>query len=148
MMLFSSSNRALSSTSTATCLPRSHASTTDPESRLYRKSMAAPAKLCFMGHLLMEHRNSLIVDMEFTQADGHAERQAALAMLGRLPGLRLDASRAVPVAVWVFNERLRALSARLLDKEVIEGDELRELLGPTPPKDPEGTVPPALADLM
>src|SRR4051794_24613004 len=34
-----------------------HASTTDPESRLYRKSNAAPAKLCYSGHLLMEHRN-------------------------------------------------------------------------------------------
>ncbi len=62
-----------------------HESTTDPESRLFRKSMAAPAKLCFMGHLLMEHRSALIVDMEFTQADGHAEREAALTMLRRLP---------------------------------------------------------------
>jgi cell division protease FtsH len=51
----------------------------------------------------------------------------------------------------VLRERkdiLDQLSARLLDKEVIEGDELRELLGPTPPKDPEGTVPPALPDAM
>jgi transposase len=62
-----------------------HASSTDPESRLYRKSMAAPAKLCFMGHLLMEHRNSLLVDMELTGADGYAERDAAVEMLDRLP---------------------------------------------------------------
>jgi len=62
-----------------------HASTTDPESRLYRKSMAAPAKLCFMGHLLMEHRNGLLVDMELTRADGYAERDAAMEMLDRLP---------------------------------------------------------------
>jgi hypothetical protein len=62
-----------------------HASTTDPEARLYRKSMAAPAKLCFMGHLLMEHRNGLIVDMELTRADGYAERDAAVEMLDRLP---------------------------------------------------------------
>ena len=62
-----------------------HASTTDPESRLYRKSAAAPAKLCFMGHLLMEHRNALIVDMELTEADGYAERDAAVEMLDRLP---------------------------------------------------------------
>jgi len=64
---------------------KTHASTTDPESRLFRKSMAAPAKLSYMGHLLMEHRNALIVDMEFTQADGYAERDAAIEMLGRLP---------------------------------------------------------------
>ena len=62
-----------------------HASTTDPESRLYRKSMAAPAKLCFMGHTLMEHRNALLVDMELTTAHGHAERHAAIDMLDRLP---------------------------------------------------------------
>jgi len=62
-----------------------HASTTDPESRLFRKSMTAPAKLCFMGHLLMEHRNGLIVDMDLTQADGYAERDTAIAMLDRLP---------------------------------------------------------------
>jgi hypothetical protein len=50
--------------------------------------MAAPARLCFMGQLLMEHRNGLIVDMELTQADGYAERAAAMEMLGRLPTRR------------------------------------------------------------
>ena len=39
------------------------------------------AKLCFMGHALMENRNGLIVDACVTQADGHAERIAALAMI-------------------------------------------------------------------
>jgi transposase len=62
-----------------------HASTTDPESRLYRKSNAAPAKLCYSGHLLMEHRNALLVDAELTTADGYAERATALAMIARLP---------------------------------------------------------------
>lgn len=64
---------------------KTHASTTDPESQLYRKSNNAPAKLCFMGHTLMEHRNALLVDMELTTADGYAERDAAIAMLDRLP---------------------------------------------------------------
>ena len=59
-----------------------HASTTDPESRLCRKGPAA--KLCFMGHLLMEHRNALIVDMELTTTDGYAERAAAIEMLARI----------------------------------------------------------------
>jgi len=63
-----------------------HRSTTDPEALLARKSNAAPAKLCFAGHLLMEHRNALIVDAELTQADGYAERATALDMLARLPG--------------------------------------------------------------
>jgi hypothetical protein len=58
-----------------------HASTTDPEARLYRKGAGKEAKLCFMGHALMENRNGLIVDACVTQADGHAERIAALAMI-------------------------------------------------------------------
>lgn len=60
-----------------------HASTTDPDARLYRKSPGAGAMLCFMGHTLMENRNGLIVQAELTRADGHAERQAALAMIRR-----------------------------------------------------------------
>ena len=62
-----------------------HASTTDPESRLYRKSHNTAATLCYSGHLLMENRNALIVDAELTTADGYAERATALEMLGRLP---------------------------------------------------------------
>lgn len=62
-----------------------HASTTDPDARLYRKSNNTPAQLCYSGHLLMENRSALIVDAELTFADGYAERATALEMLGRLP---------------------------------------------------------------
>jgi transposase len=65
-----------------------HTSTTDPEARMARKSAAAPAKLSFAGHLLIENRHGLIVDMELTTATGHAERDAALTMLKRLPKRR------------------------------------------------------------
>jgi transposase len=58
-----------------------HASTTDPEARLYRKGRGKEAKLCFIGHALMENRNGLVVDACLTPADGHAERIAALAMI-------------------------------------------------------------------
>ena len=58
-----------------------HASTTDPEARLYRKGPGKEAKLCFMGHALMENRNGLVVDACLTEADGHAERIAALHMI-------------------------------------------------------------------
>ena len=58
-----------------------HASTTDPQARLYRKGEGMEAKLCFMGHALMENRHGLIVDACVTQADGHAERTAALVMI-------------------------------------------------------------------
>jgi transposase len=58
-----------------------HASRTDPEARLYRKGPGKEAKLCFMGHALMENRSGLVVDACLTQADGHAEREAALALI-------------------------------------------------------------------
>src|SRR4051812_23162635 len=58
-----------------------HASTTDPEARLYRKGHGMEARLCFLGHALMENRSGLLVDACVTPADGHAERVAALAMM-------------------------------------------------------------------
>jgi transposase len=54
-----------------------HASTTDPDARLYRKGRGKEAKLCFMGHALMENRNGLIVGATATRASGHAERLTA-----------------------------------------------------------------------
>ena len=62
-----------------------HASATDPEARLYRKSAGTAATLCFMGHVLTENRNGLIVDAELTTADGRAERDTAAEMLDRAP---------------------------------------------------------------
>jgi len=64
---------------------QTHQSTTDPEARLARKGNAVAAKLSYAGHLLMEHRNALITDMELTTATGYAERDTALALLRRLP---------------------------------------------------------------
>lgn len=58
-----------------------HASTTDPDARLYRKGKGKETKLCFIGHGLMENRHGLLVDACLTQADGHAERVAALHMI-------------------------------------------------------------------
>jgi len=58
-----------------------HASSTDPDARLYRKGRGKEAKLCFMGHALMENRSGLLVGACLTRADGHAERVAALAMI-------------------------------------------------------------------
>jgi transposase len=62
-------------------LNETHASTTDPEARLYRKGAGKEAKLCFIGHALMENRHGLFVDACLTPADGHAERIAALHMI-------------------------------------------------------------------
>jgi transposase len=65
-----------------------HQSTTDPEARLARKSNATAAKLCYAGHLLLEHRNALIVDAELTAATGYAERDTGIEMLARLPAAK------------------------------------------------------------
>ena len=60
---------------------QTHASTTDPDARLYKKGAGKEAKLCFIGHGLMENRSGLLVDACVTEADGHAERVAALHMI-------------------------------------------------------------------
>jgi len=60
-----------------------HESKTDPEARLYRKGNGQEAKLGYLGHVLMENRHGLIVDAMLTQADGTAEREAAMVMLYR-----------------------------------------------------------------
>jgi len=59
-----------------------HASTTDPDARLCCKGKGKETKLCFIGHELMENRHGLVVDACPTLADGHAERVAALHMIG------------------------------------------------------------------
>jgi transposase len=58
-----------------------HASTTDPDAMLYRKGPGMEARLCFIGHGLMENRSGLIVDTRLTRVSGHAERLAALEMI-------------------------------------------------------------------
>jgi transposase len=63
-----------------------HASTTDPDARLAKKSAGKEAKLAYTGHLLMENRHGLVVDARLTRASGTAEPEAALAMLGDVPG--------------------------------------------------------------
>ncbi len=63
-----------------------HASTTDPDARLARKSNGEGAKLAFTGHLRMENRNALVIDARLTRAIGTAEPDAALAMLAALAG--------------------------------------------------------------
>jgi transposase len=69
--------------------PRSnttHESTTDPEARLFKKAKGQEAKLGYLGHVLMENRNGLVVDTRVTQATGTAERDAAEEMLQKRRG--------------------------------------------------------------
>ena len=58
-----------------------HASTTDGDARLYKKSYGKESKLSYLGHALVENRNGLIAAAMVTHADGYAERDAALLML-------------------------------------------------------------------
>jgi transposase len=87
-----------------------HVSTTDPDARLYKKSPGTGAALCFIGHALMENRSGLIVQGDLTQADGHAERRAALDMIHRhSPGstrrLTLGADKGYDAAEFVADLR-------------------------------------------
>ena len=65
-----------------------HVSKTDPEARIARKGRGQEARLCFGGHVLMENRNGLVLDVLVTQASGTAERDATLVMLDRRKGPR------------------------------------------------------------
>ena len=58
-----------------------HASKTDPDARLYRKSDGAEARLAYLGHVLMENRHGLVVQAVATRATGTAEREAAIQLL-------------------------------------------------------------------
>jgi transposase len=60
---------------------KTHASVTDPDSRLYKKAKGRESRLCYMGHALMENRNGLAVGGTVTHATGTAEREASEAML-------------------------------------------------------------------
>ena len=65
-----------------------HRSTTDPDARLFRKSKQTGAQLCYMGHILTENRNGLVVDVEVTLAEGTGERKAGKNMSANIPGIR------------------------------------------------------------
>lgn len=79
-----------------------HASTTDPDARLYRKADGQESKLGYLGHALMENRNGLAVGATVTQASGTGEREAALTLAEALPkGATLGADKAYDVEHFV-----------------------------------------------
>jgi hypothetical protein len=91
-----------------------HRSMTDPDARLYRKGPGMEAKLCFIGHALMENRSGLIVDTRLTRVSGHAERLAALDMIqdfaDRPSAITLGGDKGYDAADFV--EELRTLGVR------------------------------------
>jgi transposase len=93
-----------------------HASTTDPDARLYRKADGRESRLCFMGHVLMENRNGLAIDAALSRATGTAERETALALLGRRTTDRritLGADKAYDVTAFVQDLRSRKVTPHI-----------------------------------
>src|SRR6202790_1348176 len=93
---------------------QTHCGTTDPDARLYRKGPGMEARLCFIGHGLMENRSGLIVDARLTRVSGHAERLAALDMIqgfvDRPRAITLGADQGYDAADFV--EELRTINVR------------------------------------
>jgi hypothetical protein len=91
-----------------------HRSTTDPDAMLYRKGPGMEAKLCFIGHGLMENRSGLLVDARLTRVSGHAEQLAALDMIqafaDRPVAITLGADKGYDAADFV--EELRTMNVR------------------------------------
>jgi len=90
-----------------------HASTTDPDARLYKKAAGQAAKLGHMGHVLMENRNGLVVEASLTKATGIAEREAAAAMLEPHSGGRritVGADKAYDTADFVAEMRRQGVT--------------------------------------
>ena len=93
-----------------------HASTTDPDARLYRKADGRESRLCFMGHVLMENRNGLAIGAALTRATGTAEREAALTLLDRRRAARritLGADKAYDVTAFVDELRTRQVTPHI-----------------------------------
>ncbi len=95
---------------------QTHASTTDPDARLYRKSHNTAAILAYQGHVLMENRSGLVVGSVVTCADGMGERRAALAMLDAIPNRpprTLGADKAYDTRDFVAECRARGVTPHL-----------------------------------
>ncbi len=118
-----------------------HASRTDPEAKLYRKGPGKPSQLAHLGHVLSENRNGLIVETCVSEANGTAERDAAIEMLreykkkhGRSPKtigadagydageflIRLEQENVTPHVAMTSNEPADPLAARADRKALIE----------------------------
>lgn len=97
-----------------------HASTTDPEARIYKKAEGEKSRLCYLGHALMENRNGLAVDVETTLANGTAEREAAKAMVERSVkrGSTLGADKGYDVAEFAQAMRDKGVTPHVAQKKV------------------------------
>lgn len=99
---------------------QTHASTTDPEAKLYRKANGQSSRMAFMGHVLMENRNGLVVGAMVTQATGTAEREAALALVDGLKAkgrITLGADKGYDAREFVRDLRTRKVTPHIARNE-------------------------------
>jgi transposase len=92
---------------------KTHASTTDPDARLFRRSKSAEAKLAYLGHILIENKNGLPVAAGVTEATGFAEREAALGLLDQIKKSRritLGADKGYDTTEFVARTRARGVT--------------------------------------
>lgn len=97
-----------------------HASTTDPDARLYKKSRTGHARLGYLGHVLTENRSGLAIDARLSFATGSAERAAALEMVGSLPAgsrLTLGADKGYDAADFVSELRRMNVTPHLAQND-------------------------------
>ena len=87
-----------------------HQSKTDPEAKLYRKGNGQEAKLSYLGHVLIENRNGMIVDALLTQADGTAEREAAMILAYRQQQRNARRGRRRPITLGADRRTTRGIS--------------------------------------
>jgi transposase len=96
-----------------------HASTTDSDVRLYKKSEGDKSQLAYLGHALMENRSGLVVDVEVTRATGTAEREAAKSMIKRTvtkPGATVGADKGYDVESFVTDVRALKVTPHVAQK--------------------------------
>ena len=109
---------------------QTHGSRTDPEAKLYRKGPGKPSQLAYLGHILNENRNGLILEVSVTEANGTAERDAALKMIDRYRGKHGRAPKTLGAdAGYDAGEFLLELEARGIEPHVA--------MTSTAPADPE-----------
>ena len=97
-----------------------HQSTTDPEARLYKKAKGQQSKPCCLGHVTMENRNGLAVNVRITRATGTAEREAAVEMLDELPSsnqITVGADKAYDTRAFVREHRHRKVTLHVAQND-------------------------------
>lgn len=101
---------------------QTHASTTDPDAKLYRKANGQSSRMAYMGHVLMENRNGLVVGAMVTQATGTAEREAALTLVDGLEAkgrITLGADKGYDARQFVGDLRARKVTPHIARNEQV-----------------------------